>query len=481
VGRADRLLLANAILGQFLSGFATRIFIVSLPTLAAALDADMLAISWALIAYQLAGISLSVVFGRLGDVRGRYLIYGLGFGVMAVASLLCGLATSAPMLVLFRLIQGVGAAMLASAARVLAMDAMPEAAAGRANGFMTMAFHAGFLIGPPVGGLVIDLVSWRWIFFLLVPVSVTGVVLTALRARGQRTRANATPAPVDYAGAGLLVVLTVLLAVLLDRRTAETMGTSQKGVMMVLLAATLVGFVARERRALDPVVNLALFRIRMFTASVSSLFLIATANSALAFLMPFYLQDVLHLSPSFVGLIFLAAPVFTIACAALTGPLTDWIGPRVPTSIGIVMTMAAFLVGWRLRVDSHWMLPAMLMGLVGVGTGFFNTPNQTAILGSVPREYRGFAAGMVQTVFGMSSLVGISLTGVLLTVLFRLYTGQPGRRPGPEDPLAFVAAMNGIYLACAGLMLVALTASVMRGGARITAAADARRRQSRPL
>ena len=199
VGRADRLLLANAVLGQFLSGFATRIFVVSLPTLAGALDADILAISWALIAYQLAGISLSVVFGRVGDVRGRYLIYGLGFGVMAVSSLLCGLATSAAMLVLFRLIQGVGAAMLASAARVLAMDAMPEGAAGRANGFMTMAFHAGFLIGPPVGGLVIDLVSWRWIFFLLVPVSVTGVILTAMRARGPRARTDSAPTPVDYA------------------------------------------------------------------------------------------------------------------------------------------------------------------------------------------------------------------------------------------------------------------------------------------
>jgi hypothetical protein len=121
------------------------------------------------------------------------------------------------------------------------------------------------------------------------------------------------------------------------------------------------------------------------------------------------------------------------------------------------------------------MVPTVVMGLVGLGTGFFNTPNQTAILGSVPRAYRGFAAGMIQTVFGMSSLVGTSLTGVLLTVLFRRYTGQPDRRPGPEDPLAFVASMNGIYLACAGLMVVALAASAMRGGARIEAPAAAGR------
>jgi MFS family permease len=296
-----------------------------------------------------------------------------------------------------------------------------------------------------------------------------------MRARGPRARTDSAPTPVDYAGAGLLVVLTVLLAVLLDRRMADTIGTPQKGVMALVLAATLIGFVARERSAPDPIVNFALFRIRMFTVSVLSLLLTATANTALALLMPFYLQDVLHLSPSFIGLIFLTAPVFTILCAAVTGPLTDWIGPRVPTSIGIVMTMAAFLVGWLLTVDSHWMVPTVVMGLVGLGTGFFNTPNQTAILGSVPRAYRGFAAGMIQTVFGMSSLVGTSLTGVLLTVLFRRYTGQPDRRPGPEDPLAFVASMNGIYLACAGLMVVALAASAMRGGARIEAPAAAGR------
>jgi hypothetical protein len=157
--RTDRLLLVNAIMGQFVSGFGSRLFIVALPTIAGTLNADILGISWALIAYQLAGISLSVVFGRLGDVRGRYAIYGGGFAIMAASSLLCGVAPNVGSLVLFRFVQGIGAAMLASAARVLAMESMPEGSEGRANGFMTMAFHSGFLLGPPLGGLVIDLVS----------------------------------------------------------------------------------------------------------------------------------------------------------------------------------------------------------------------------------------------------------------------------------------------------------------------------------
>jgi EmrB/QacA subfamily drug resistance transporter len=464
--RTDRVLFVNAILGQFLSGFASRIFLVSLPTIASALNADILAISWALIAYQLAGISLSVVFGRLGDIHGRYTIYGLGFGIMSASSVLCGIAPTVAMLILFRLAQGIGAAMISSVARVLAMEAMPEGSEGRANGFMTMAFHSGVLLGPPLGGLVIDLLSWRWIFFLLVPLALTGTILTATRARRRRPTPVRRPASIDYLGAALLIVLTALLTVLLDRRSAQIIGAEPKGVMTLAFGAMLLGFIAHESRTSNPVVNLSLFRIRMFTFSVLSLLIIATAGSVMAFLMPFYIQDVLHFSPSFMGLIFLAAPVFTITFATVSGPLTDRIGPRIPASIGVIVTTAGFVVGVLLRIDSHWMLPAVLMGLTGLGTGFFNTPNQTAIIGSVPREYRGFATGMVQTMFGVGSLLGISLGSALFTVMFRYYARVPEAAPSAEHPLAFVSSMNATYLVCVALMLVALAASLMRGGTR---------------
>src|SRR5262245_27450786 len=217
--RTDVLLLVNAILGQFISGFAARMFAVSLPTIAGALHADILAISWAIVAYQVAGVSLSVVFGRLGDLYGRHAIYGSGFAVMVISSLLCGLAPSAPWLILARLIQGIGAAMLASATRVLAMEAMPEHAAGKANAFMTMSFHGGVLLGPPLGGLIIDLMGWRWTFFLLVPVGLLGTILTALKAREHRVERTGQAPVIDYAGAALLVVLTVALTLLLDRRS----------------------------------------------------------------------------------------------------------------------------------------------------------------------------------------------------------------------------------------------------------------------
>ena len=467
----DVLLLVNAMMGQLISGVATRIFIVSLPTIAAALNADILSVSWALISYQLAGICLSVVFGRLGDIHGRYPIYGAGFVIMTITSFLCGVAPSVGWLIVFRLVQGIGAAMIASAARVLAMEAMPEGAEGRANGFMTMSFHGGLLLGPPLGGLVIDLLNWRWIFFLLVPFGVAGIVLTAMRARRRRVAPSGRPPDVDYVGATLLVVLTMALTLVVDRRSAEAIGVGQTGVMIVVFALTLAGFLVHERRAVNPVVNLALFRIRMFVFSVLSLLVFAITSSVLTFLLPFYLQDVLHHSPSFIGLLFLSAPVLTISLAALAGLLTDRIGPMIPASIGLSVIMVGFAIGVVLKVDSHWSLPALLLACTGIGQGFFNTPNQTAIIGSVPREYRGFATGLVQMIFGVGSLLGISLGGALLTVMFRHYSGIPDATPSADAPGPFVAAMSATYAVCLAVMTVALIASLMRGGRRIEAAA----------
>jgi EmrB/QacA subfamily drug resistance transporter len=462
--RTDTLLLVSAMLGQFISGIATRIFSVSLPTIAAALQADILAVSWALIAYQLAGICLSVVFGRLGDIHGRYAIYGGGFVVMTVSSVLCGLAPSVGWLIVFRLVQGIGAAMIASATRVLAMEASPEGAEGRANGFMTMSFHGGLLLGPPLGGFVID---WRWTFFLLAPIGALGTILTLLRARDRRAPPVEAPPAVDYLGAGLLVVLTLVLTLVVDERSAQAIGAGSTGLLLAVFAIGLAGFLVHERRVVNPVVNLGLFRIRMFVFSVLSLLLFATTSSVLTFLLPFYIQDVLGYSPSFMGLLFLSAPILTMSLAVLAGHLTDRVGPRLPASFGLGMITLSFLIGVGLKVDSHWLLPALLLACVGVGQGFFNTPNQTAIIGSVPRAYRGFATGLVQMLFGLGGLLGISLGGALLTRMFRIYSGVADATPSAALPGPFVSAMGATYAACFVLML---GVSILRGGRRVEAA-----------
>src|SRR5262249_18268292 len=159
---------------------------------------------------------------------------------------------------------------------------------------------------PPLGGLVIDFSSWRWTFFLLVPFGVAGIILTALRARGRHAARVGRPPAIDYVGSALLVVLTLALTLLVDRRSAEAIGIGQSHVIGVVFALALASFLAHEHRAANPVMNLALFRIRMFSFSVLTLLVFAITSSVLTFLLPFYLQDVLHHSPSFIGLLFLS-------------------------------------------------------------------------------------------------------------------------------------------------------------------------------
>ena len=468
----DWLLLINAMLGNFVAGLSTRIFMIALPTLAAGLGSDILGIAWALISYQLAGVSLSIVFGRLGDIYGRQRIYALGFAIVTASSFLCGMSQNVLQLIVFRFLQGLGAAMSQSASRALAMDAVPEGRVGKAQAFMTMAFHTGFFLGPPLGGFIIDYVHWRAVFFLIFGFGVVGTALSAARLKKKPEAARPRRAAVDYTGAALLIALTFVLTLLLDKKAAEVIGIARKDVLLLAFGAALWGFLAHERKSPSPIMQLALFKIRMFACSVASLLTLSITRGLVGFLLPFYLQGVLHLSPSYMGLIFLAPPIFTVSLSAVGGHMADKIGPRAPATIGVLASLAAVVIGAALRVDSHWLLPTAMLALTGLGTAFFNSANQAAILGSVPKEHRGLANGMVHTAFELGHMLGVSLGGLLLALAFEYFSGAPGASPSAENPEAFVQSMNTSYMAAVLITLVALSTSLMRGSGKIQAAQE---------
>lgn len=464
------ILLINAMLGNFLAGLSARIFMISLPTVANGLATDILGISWALISFQLARISLTLVFGRLGDIYGRHTIYGLGFIILTVSSFLCGVSQDIFQLIMFHFLQGVGSAMTQSAGRALAMDAMPEGYEGKAQGLMTVTFHLGFFVGPPLGGLIIDYLNWRGIFFSIIPIGAAGIALSYMRPKesSEKTALERRPS-MDYVGASLLVALTVILALLFDRKPAAAVDLRQKGLLLLAFAGALWGFLTHESKARSPMMDLSLFKIRMFTYSVICLLAISINRSLVGFFIPFYLQGVLHLSASFMGILFLAPPIFTVTLATVSGHMTDRIGPKIPATIGVIVSIMAVAIGVYLRVDSHWILPTIMIGLTGIETAF-NSPNHAAIIGSVPREHRGFATGMVHTAFDVGHMLGFSLGGLLLTLAFQYYSGMPGAIPSPENPRALVFSMNACYMAAIGIGLIALVSSLLRGGMKIQTA-----------
>jgi Na+/melibiose symporter-like transporter len=222
-----------------------------------------------------------------------------------------------------------------------------------------------------------------------------------------------------------------------------------------------------EAKVPNPIISLSLFRIRMFRYSIVGLVANSIVQSTVSFMLPFYLQNILDIRPSVMGVIFLVPPVFALTLATLAGHLTDRIGPRMPASMGIATSMGALLIGARLDVDSHWILPVAMLAFSGIGTAFFNSANEAAIIGSVPKENRGFAGGMVRTGFDLGHMLGVSLSSLIMLVAFRHYAGAPEAVPGPSNPVAFVSAINATYSAAWILSLLALIASLMAGKGKI--------------
>ena len=461
------LLLANAALGNFLAGTASRIFSVSLPTVANSLETTIVGIAWAVIAYQISQISLSLIFGRIGDIYGRHTLFGLGLVVSSIGALLCGLSQNVTQLILFRMFQGVGASMTQSQGRALAMEALPKESSGRAQGYMTTAFHSGVLLGPSMGGLLIDYIHWRAVFFALIPIGVAGIALTLInRWKGntpKRALTAASKGAIDYLGALLLIGATVTLVSCIDHRIMESLAPAARFALVIGFVGLFLGFVYREYTTASPILDLSLFRIRMFTLSALALLLVGVSQVMIGFVLPFYLQDVLHLTPTFIGLLFVSAPIFTVTLSPLVGWAVDKMGPRLPATVGIAFLATAGFSGSFLRPDSHWTAAVGVLGLWGLATAMFFTANHTAMISSVPDQHRGVATGAIYVIFGLGTTFGVSLGTLLLTAAFRYYSGDPAATPTPANSTVFVQAMNFSFVLGGIMALVAMFCSAMRG------------------
>ena len=453
-----RLILVNSVLGVTIAGISTRVFMISVPTLATALGTDLLGISWALIVYQMAGIALGVICGRLGDIHGHHKTYGAGMWVMALASLLCGFSQNVWQLILFRFLQGVGGAMIQSSGRTLAFKAMPAGSEGKAQGLMAMSHQLGFFLGPPIGGLIIDLVHWRGVFFLLFVPSLAGAALCVMTGRAVTAQPSSHQA-IDYRGALLLFALTVLATLLLDQKVAQVLGTGSQLLLGAVFIAALWLFLGHEKRAQSPLINLSVFSVKVFGyGSVGLLF--CNINQGLStFITPFYLQEVLKISPTFMGTIFLVPSLLSLVLSPVSGALTDRIGSRLLLIVGVLVLMASFIVGANLRTDSHWLPAAIMLGLTGIGSAFFNTASQAEMIRALPKEHWGTAIGIINGVFGLGHMLGISLSGIFLTLAFRYFTGSAGATPDPANSGLFVASMNLTYLFALAIAVIPLFTS----------------------
>jgi EmrB/QacA subfamily drug resistance transporter len=440
-----------ATLAAFLTPFTGSATTVALPAIAREMGLDAVALSWVATAYLLSAAVFLVPFGRLADIHGRKRIFVGGLAVYTVASAVCGLAPSFPLLLAGRVAQGLGGGMVFGTSVALLTSIFPPGRRGLALGVNVAAVYLGLSLGPPLGGVLTQQLGWRSVFLANVA---AGAVAAAMAAWGLRGEWRESPGDrVDRTGTLLYGVGLSSLVYGLGRLPSAT-GAGLVGLGIV----TLVGFVAWERRAAHPLLDMALFaRNRVFAFSNLAALINYAATFAVGFLLSLYLQSVRGLGAQAAGGLLAAQPLVQAGLSPFAGRLSDRVDPRIVASSGMgLIALGLALLAFVGPATPAAFLVACLV-LLGAGFGLFSSPNTNAVMGSVERRSYGVASATLATM----RLVGQMLSMGVASGVLALFVGREAI--GPAHAAGFVAGMRTAFALYALLCVAGVFASLARG------------------
>jgi EmrB/QacA subfamily drug resistance transporter len=413
-------------LGMLMAATNSGTLIIALPDLERSLHTSLLALVWVILAYMIASTVLVLTAGRLSDLFGRKQAYIGGFLVFGLASLGAGFAANGTELILWRVLQGIGSAFLFANSAALVTDAFPPKQLGFAMGANMMIAAIGLVIGPVLGGALVE-ISWPWVFWFNVPFALVGAIWGALILREL-----AKPDQVrgfDVAGTTAFVIGLTGLVLGVSRGGLsgwnDPIVIAGLGVAAVLLPA----WIAIERRSRAPMLDLSLFRSRLFAAASAATFINGLARFALMFLFVFYFQGAEGDSPITAGIKLMPMALGMLIASPLAGSYADRHGSRALAAVGMLITAVGLALMTTLQVDSSFLWAAILLALVGIGSGTFMSPNGAAMMGAVPPERRGIAAGARTVLQNTGAVLSIAFVMAIVTaaipraLLFRIFSG----------------------------------------------------------
>ena len=439
-------------LGTFMSALDGSVVNIVLPVVRQSFGASVAGIEWVVTVYLLVVSGLLLSVGRLGDLRGHRDVYTAGFLVFLLGSALCGLAPSVGFLVAARAAQAFGASMLFANSPAILTKSFPPEMRGRALGLQATMTYLGLTVGPSIGGWLTTALGWRSVFYINLPVGLLALAL-ALRFV-PRDAGRAASEGFDLRGA--LTFTAGLVALLLALNQGHAWGWTAPATLALLAAAAalLVLFVVLERRVASPMLDLNLFRSRTFSAAAASALLNYTCVYTVLFLMPFYLLQARGLTPARAGLLLTAQPLLMAIVAPLSGSLSDRVGTRLPSVLGMgVFGLGLFLLSGLDLGSSNGEIIGVL-AIAGVGIGVFVSPNNSALMGAAPAHRQGIAAGILALARNVGMVVGVGFAGAVFTTIL-------GSSAGSEAS-AIVAAMRTSYLLAAGVAVVGMGVAALR-------------------
>ena len=401
------ILLVTALAAFIATVMATAVNVV-LPTLSIELAAPFATIQWVVLAYVLATIALVPIIGRLGDLFGKTRLFLLGHALYAVGSLLCALAPDAATLIAFRTIQGAGSAAMTALGVAILNDAVPAHQRGRAIGLHGAIISAGVVLGPSLGGIVSDYLSWRWIFVAGTLIALVGAVVSA---RVLPPSPRGTRVEFDFAGA--VTLFAALLSFSLALTWGQVRGFRDPTIVTLFLASLLLSlrFLAIERRASAPVVDLRIFRNPDLAIGLASGLTTFIAITGVIFLMPFYLGNVLGYPLAQIGVLMAIVPMVLVVMAPIAGNLSDRVGPRPVTVLGMLSLLLGYTLVGTLDEGVTPLGYVLRFLPVGLGMGLFQTPNNAAIMGAARRGASGVTGGLLTLTRFLGQVIGTVVIG----------------------------------------------------------------------
>lgn len=442
---------------------------VALPSISEFFNSDLPTTQWVLISYVLA-ISISLLpMGRLSDMVGHKKIYLVGFMLISTTTFVAGLAPSIIWLIVASFIRGVGSGMTQGTSMALVVAIFGPGKGGKALGSYISVVGLGSALGPLISGYILTSFNWRVLYYLLSGIGIVAMSSAALFVQSDRTpKFKVTGFKFDWVGA---VLFTVGISCFLQGITwSPNLGYADIRIISALgiSSISLIVFVFWEIYCNDPMMDLRLFKSRMFSSGIGSAFLYFMGTSTTFLFMPFYLQIALGYTPYQMGM-FSGAGALTMAVVGIfAGQLSDKFGPNGFTTAGISISVAGLAILANLNMDSSWVHPLAGMVCCSFGLGTFYGPNNKIILASVPRNFHGVVSGFIHLARNSSTVISIAV-GILVVTTFMSSMGfaptLAGLSSDTDFPVlnSFVNGMRVGFIAFATILILALAVSLCGG------------------
>ncbi len=442
--------------GTFMATFDGSILNVALPTITADFETTVSMVAWTVLSYSLTLISLMLIFGAWTEQKGYTFAYKFGYYFFIVGSVLCAVSFSIHMLIFARVVQAIGTAMFAAIGPGMVSKVFPPNERGKGLGLHVMMVAGGFMIGPPVGGLLLTWFSWHWIFLINIPIGIFGLSLVYryFRILPPHVATRKLHLPGALAISLSLVSGVFMLTLLKDYPITDIR-------IWGLTIVSILSFVAWLRAESKPetaLIGLEIFKQnRTFTYSILSASAHFMGTSGVFVLIPFYLENIRGFEPKQVGLFLIILPILMFVLSPLSGKLSDKIGFRFLTVGGMLVTALGLWLLSGLQPDSSTLFIVSSLVVIGLGIGFFGTPNSSAMMGAVSEKQRATASGILATNRNIGMSVGIAISTSLFTYLQKAYAGLGGEKA------IFVASYRPVIYVGLALCLVGAIFCLYRG------------------